>query len=158
MGEKKRKRMRGSSQSRPCSRALLASLACLLLVAGAGCGGAQASPSASRTPPPDATATSTVRPSPTLAPSPSPAHNTFASGGSMQAERLNAALLEDGRVLMVGGSEASGAVVATAELYDPKAGAFFNAGSMKSPRMDPTTPVLKDRRVLVAGGQDGSSV
>jgi hypothetical protein len=69
-------------------------------------------------------------------------------------------LLPNGMVLAAGGEtdscSASGCwfagSVATAELYDPSAGAFVATGSMTAARETHTATLLKDGRVLLAGG------
>ena len=65
-----------------------------------------------------------------------------------------ATLLEDGRVLVAGGTVAGGAV-ATAELFDPRTASFVETGSMSRPRSDHAAILLDDGRVLIVGG-DGS--
>jgi hypothetical protein len=82
-----------------------------------------------------------------------PARNTFSPTGSMSVARVGAraALLPNGDVLIVGGTEAvaSGAA-ATAELYHPASGTFSAAGRMHI--SDPSQVlVLKDNHVLVIG-------
>jgi hypothetical protein len=71
-----------------------------------------------------------------------------------------ATLLPDGTVLIVGGSErdstGTGSVgLASAELYNPRTGAFSTLGSMATGRRDPASVLLPDGRVLIAGGWDG---
>ncbi|GAC1701919.1 MAG: hypothetical protein NVS9B6_17420 [Candidatus Limnocylindrales bacterium] len=73
-----------------------------------------------------------------------------------------AVLLPDHRVLISGGAvEASttGRTLETTELFDPAVGAFVRAGAMRQPRQGHTATVLKDGRVLVAGGSstDGTT-
>ena len=63
-----------------------------------------------------------------------------------------ATLLGDGRIVLIGGENASGPV-GEAELYDPVSGAFSPAGSLMVPRADHTATLLADGRVLVAGGR-----
>ncbi len=65
-----------------------------------------------------------------------------------------AALLQDGRVLIAGGADVrkGRCLTASAELFDPKSNKFTFTGSMKDPRAGATTMVLKDGRVLIAGG------
>jgi hypothetical protein len=101
-----------------------------------------------------------ARPSPQ--PTPTPSWGSFKSAGVMPSPHGDAAavLLNDGRVLLVGGSYSGllvgqgGAPIATAaaELYDPSAGAFLGTGSMSTPRDSATATLLNDGRVLVAGG------
>lgn len=63
-----------------------------------------------------------------------------------------ATLLNDGRVLIVGGGGAK--LIAGAELYDPKTGAFTPTGTLLTPRHKHTAGLLPDGRVLIAGGSD----
>ena len=64
-----------------------------------------------------------------------PWSGTWSSTGSMMTSRYNhrAAQLPDGRVLISGGSNASGGL-ASAEIYDPWLGSSSLTGSMSSPR------------------------
>jgi N-acetylneuraminic acid mutarotase len=68
--------------------------------------------------------------------------------GAMSARRsgATATLLQDGEVLVAGGGSAS------AELYNPKTGAFKATAPMTTPRTDATATLLQDGEVLVAGG------
>lgn len=75
---------------------------------------------------------------------------------------MASALLPDGRVLAIGGSNGS-TVLSSTELYNPQTNTWTTSGTMVTGRFDPTgdfqTPVLLDGRVLVAGGYtQGSSV
>jgi Galactose oxidase, central domain len=91
-----------------------------------------------------------------------PATRTFVSTGSMAAPRVwhTLTLLPNGMVLAAGGEtdscSASGCwfagSLATAELYDPSAGGFVATGSMTAARGSHTATLLKDGKVLIAGG------
>ncbi len=65
-----------------------------------------------------------------------------------------ATLLADGRVLLAGGDAGTNRF-GSAELYDPKTGAFSPTGSMTTGRIDDTATLLPDGRVLIAGGYAG---
>jgi hypothetical protein len=85
-----------------------------------------------------------------------PKTGVFSMTGSFAAPGGLATLLQDGHVLVLGGSlgevvPGSGAVT-TAQLYDPKAGTFAPTGSMTIARVGPTVVRMRDGRVLVAGG------
>jgi phosphatidylserine/phosphatidylglycerophosphate/cardiolipin synthase-like enzyme len=86
-----------------------------------------------------------------------PATGTFSPTGSLTTARYNhtATLLADGRVLIVGGgsiSNGAGAVLASAELYDPKTSSFSPTGTMSTGRYDHTATLLADGQVLIVGG------
>ena len=76
----------------------------------------------------------------------------FVLTGSLSAARTapTATVLNDGRVLVVGGLSAS--VLASAELYDAGTGTFTSTGSLNAGRYGHTATLLADGRVLVAGG------
>src|SRR5689334_11861267 len=59
--------------------------------------------------------------------------------------------LQDGRVLIVGGSGEEPAL-ASAEVYDPSSNRWAKAASMSTPRLGHTATMLPDGRVLVVGG------
>ncbi|HJT17446.1 MAG TPA: kelch repeat-containing protein [Thermoanaerobaculia bacterium] len=79
---------------------------------------------------------------------------TFVRTGDMHVAREGhtATLLQDGRVLMAGGSSDT-----TAEVYDPATGTFSPTGNMMTARHGHTATLLADGRVLVAGGNGLSS-
>jgi hypothetical protein len=139
--------------------ALLAALVISALLAGcSGSTAATASPPASALPPTVAPASPTSSAATSTPPS---QQSGFVATGSMTVEREGAAaiLLQDGRVLIVGGSrftQQSGATLeyelATAELYDPATGKFTATGSMSAPRSHLTATLLSNGKVLVAGG------
>lgn len=85
------------------------------------------------------------------------AGGTFTQTGDMGSKRAlhGAALLPDGKVLVVGGISDFGVFVPTAELYDPVSGTFSPTGSPIEARMRPTVVKLADGRVLLAGGLGG---
>ena len=91
----------------------------------------------------------------------SPAIGKFSSTGYMNFSRgrHRATLLPNGKVLITGGCYFSGAeyVLSTAELYDPVTGTFSTTGSMTTPRKDHTSILLRDGRVLISGGHNGST-
>jgi hypothetical protein len=82
-----------------------------------------------------------------------PVKGTFTLTGSMSIARdqAQAAMLPDGRVLIVGGShERTG--LGYGEIYDPKTGTFSKTGPLGTPRLLPTATTLQDGTVLIAGG------
>ena len=65
-----------------------------------------------------------------------------------------AALLRDGRVLIVGGYTPDGrGVIRSAEVWDPRTQTSKPAGQMRISRAQPSATLLADGRVLVAGGE-----
>ena len=74
---------------------------------------------------------------------------------STARELPSATLLADGRVLVAGGSNASG-VLATTEIFDPVANSWTTAETMISPRVLHSATLLGDGRVLAAGGLSGA--
>ena len=88
-----------------------------------------------------------------------PKTGTFSRTGSpaVALDDSDATLLLDGRVLTVGGfewtSKDNSVESASAQLYDPKTGTFSRTGSLPAPRHFQTATLLKDGRVLIAGGE-----
>ncbi len=68
-----------------------------------------------------------------------------------------ASTLNDGTVLVTGGSDGNNGALASAEVYDPTAGTFAITGSMRSARVWHTSTLLPNGKVLVTGGEDSSS-
>ena len=87
-----------------------------------------------------------------------PSLGRWKPAGQLNQQRYHhaAALLPNGKVLVVGGgtSEYGGAVLATAELFDPATGSWTYTGSLASARRYHTATVLPDGKVLIAGGSD----
>jgi hypothetical protein len=65
-----------------------------------------------------------------------------------------AVALRDGRVLVVGGRSATGRVLASAEIYDPRTGRFTSAGRLRLARHKHAAVTLRNGSVLVVGGSD----
>lgn len=84
-----------------------------------------------------------------------PQSGTFgALAGTLLVERVahTATLLPNGRVLLVGGTDALGVALASAEVVDPLTGTSSASGSLPEPRVAHTATLLADGRVFVAGG------
>ncbi len=89
-----------------------------------------------------------------------PRSGTWAATGSMTTPRVyhTASLLHSGQVLVTGGCglENCYPLLASAELYDPRSGAWTATGSMTTPREYHTATVLQSGLVLIAGGYGGA--
>jgi Tol biopolymer transport system component len=86
-----------------------------------------------------------------------PASSSWTATGSMTSSRAGstATLLPDGKVLVAGGyccGLGGRSALASAELYDPISGSWTATGSMATARTGHTATLLRDGRVLVAGG------
>jgi Kelch motif/Galactose oxidase, central domain len=92
---------------------------------------------------------------------------SFAGGSLRETARMHtqradhtSTLLPSGKVLIAGGFAGSGTEshpFSTAELYDPRSGAFEPAGSMILGRSGHTATLLKNGKVLIVGGWTGPS-
>jgi hypothetical protein len=82
-----------------------------------------------------------------------PSRRSWTPSGTMVTPQFGfaAALLADGKVLVVGGSIADDQPVASAELYDPVSGSWTATGNMIDARSALTATPLSDGRVLVVG-------
>ena len=93
-----------------------------------------------------------------------PADGGFSVTGDMTRIRHKheAALLADGRVLIIGGADQRDGrpAYASAEIYNPVRGAFTATANMNSPRykLQGTAVLLGDGKVLVAGGAHRAEV
>ena len=63
-----------------------------------------------------------------------------------------ATLLQNGRVLAIGGADASGLILATSEIYDPLANTWAPSATMANLRFIHTADLLQNGKVLVSGG------
>ncbi|MEO8230497.1 MAG: hypothetical protein ABI628_12150, partial [Chloroflexota bacterium] len=84
-----------------------------------------------------------------------PATGYFVAVGDLLTVRRSptAALLADGRVLLVGGYDGN-TVVATAEVFDPATGRSTAAGSLLTERQNAVASTMTDGRVVVIGGSN----
>jgi large repetitive protein len=86
---------------------------------------------------------------------------SFSPAGNMAVGRdgPGAALLPDGRVLVVGGYHNPGGVYeASTEIYNPSTNSFGAGPPTPTELYAPAVASLPDGRVLIAGGYDGSNV
>src|SRR5256714_4333678 len=67
-----------------------------------------------------------------------------------------ATVLADGRVLITGGRDSAGIIVATAEVFDPASQTSTTIGVLNTARVDHTATLLADGRVFIAGGTSAS--
>src|SRR5437764_4445498 len=67
-----------------------------------------------------------------------------------------ATALTDGRILITGGRDSAGNIVAVSEIFDPATDTSTASATLTTPRVDHTATLLPDGKVLVAGGSDGN--
>lgn len=83
-----------------------------------------------------------------------PRTGEFTPTGTMAVARFghSAALLPDGRVLIVGGTRDTVEMLASAEIYDPGTGTFTPTGPLTEARRGPVMVPLQNGLILVVGG------
>jgi N-acetylneuraminic acid mutarotase len=83
-----------------------------------------------------------------------PATNRWSATGGLAIARQGHAAhaLQDGRVVVAGGSAPGFLMPVQAELYDPSTGAWSPAGRLNEPRLSHALSLLPDGRLLVSGG------
>ena len=76
------------------------------------------------------------------------------ASGTLSTARFGhrSVLLDDGRVLVIGGNDNSGEPAANAEVWDPTTGEFSLAGTLGTPRYGHSLTPLEDGSVLAIGG------
>lgn len=81
----------------------------------------------------------------------------FVLTNSLNVARLShtATLLQNGKVLVAGGSDDTQTTLASAELYDPSTNMWSITGSMATTRFGHTATLLPNGKVLVVGGSSG---
>ena len=79
---------------------------------------------------------------------------TYTPGPNMNADRLahRSVRLQDGRVLITGGSADGGAITTSCDIYDPDTNTITVAAPMANPRIGHGLTLLPDGRVLASGG------
>jgi hypothetical protein len=91
-----------------------------------------------------------------------PSSGTWQDAGNMLNPRENftATVLQNGEVLLAGGSFATGTsqtAQPNAEFFDPNNVTFTATGAMNHPRQHHTATLLPDGRVVMIGGDDGET-
>jgi uncharacterized repeat protein (TIGR01451 family) len=88
-----------------------------------------------------------------------PATGTWSPTGSMSVGRAGGtfSLLDSGKILAAGGSDATPATHSSAELYNPVTGTWSTTASLLTARASHAAAVLADGRVLAVAGYDGGN-
>jgi hypothetical protein len=87
------------------------------------------------------------------------ASGTWQSTATLARARYfhTATLMDDGKVLVVGGGLADGSVLSQAELYDSTTGRWVTTAPLSQPRMGHSATLLSGGQLLVVGGWSGSA-
>lgn len=85
---------------------------------------------------------------------------TWRPAGAMATPRAGAPaiILDDGRVLVMGGATTMNAKLSSAELYDPPRNVWSGAAAMTTARTGHEAVLLRDGRVLVSGGYTSAAL
>ena len=88
-----------------------------------------------------------------------PVTGLFTLSSEMKIARSGhvAVMLNNGKVLIAGGTGKGWTFLESAELYDPGSGAFSLTGGMTVPRESHTATLLPNGNVLITGGHQGRS-
>src|SRR6476469_153201 len=86
----------------------------------------------------------------------SSSHQVLQLGSLFPRTSHAATALSDGRVLITGGRDTDGNLVAASEIFDPETQTSSASASLHTARVDHSATVLVDGRVLVAGGTGAS--
>ncbi len=83
-----------------------------------------------------------------------PLSRSWSAVASMATQRAfhTSVTLSDGRIMVIGGADGTGAVTNTCEIYDPIGNAWYSVASMTTQRAAHTATLLANGKVLVAGG------
>jgi len=86
-------------------------------------------------------------------------NGAFSATGPMNTPRNSGTcvMLNNGKVLIFGGTDLNKNLVAECELYDPVTNTWTATGALHSPRSRLAYAQLNDGRVVIFGGKDGSS-
>jgi MYXO-CTERM domain-containing protein len=87
-----------------------------------------------------------------------PATNTWTTAAPMAGARFDhaATLLNDGRLLIAGGTTDNANAFSSAEIYNPANNTWSSAGALATARHDYSLTLLADGRALAVGGVNGS--
>jgi len=83
----------------------------------------------------------------------------FSTGSLLNIARsdFTTTSLPNGMIMVAGGINSAGAVEQTVELYDPVTNKWSRTGDMKTARRGHAATLLRDGRVLITGGYDGTA-